>query len=737
MTTRIMTTKIMTTAGDSATIETPALSRRGLLAGLGGLSFCLAFGADGPRLTGAARADTADAIKVTPWVRIAPDGAVTILTPGAEMGQGSMTSLPLILAEEMDADWSKVVIEWAPADAELYGYRLGKGREMAIVGSRAVMLYFNDLRMAGAQVRKVLIMNAAQKWGVDAASLRTEPGVVVDPASGRRLSYGEIAAFGQVPATLPAVDKSELKPKSQFRLIGKAVPRRDIPLKVNGTAQYAIDVRLPGMVYASALHSPAHGNEPDSWNDAEIKAMPGVIATVRLADGIAVAAESFEQAAAARRALKATWRKGKVDGFNSVRALEDYSKHNVDPAAKTEMVDAKGDPKAAFAGAAKAYKAEFFSDYSYHAQMEPLNAVARFNAAGDRVEVWDGSQDVAGCREQVAKALGFKTAQVEVNQCFMGGAFGRRSVADYTAEAALVARAVGRPVKLVWTREEDIAHGMFRPQAYQSIEAALDGAGKVVGWRHAVVGDGGMMLLVGGMKIGYYGVPNQSIELRNIAHGVRIKHWRGVAHNFNLFAIEGLVDQMAAAEGVDPIAFRLERMGATPRARKVFEAAARMADWSAKRPDGRALGIAISERSGSLGAGAVEISLNRDSGKIRVHKVWLAVDGGIIVQPGAAKANVESGIMYGLSNVLHERVTLKDGAVEQSNFNDYNVMRMSDMPEEINIAFLDSDAPPTGLGEIGTPFVMPAIANAFSRLTGKRLYHMPFTAERVKAVLKA
>jgi isoquinoline 1-oxidoreductase beta subunit len=246
-----------------------------------------------------------------------------------------------------------------------------------------------------------------------------------------------------------------------------------------------------------------------------------------------------------------------------------------------------------------------------------------------------------------------------------------------------------------------------------------------------------MMLLVGGMKIPYYGVPNQSIELRNIAHGVRIKHWRGVAHNFNLLAIEGLIDQMAVAEGVDPIAFRFERMGATPRARKVFEAVAKMADWTAKRPDGRALGIAITERSGSLGAGVVEVSLNRDSGKIRVHKVWLAVDGGIIVQPAAAKANVESGIMYGLSNVLHERVTLKDGAVEQSNFGDYNVMRMSDMPEEINISFLDSDAAPTGLGEVGTPFVMPAIANAFYRLAGKRLYHMPFTAERVRAVLKA
>ena len=721
----------------TSTIRTPEISRRGILAGLGGMSFCLAFGADGPRLVAPARAAAADAIKVTPWVRIAPDGAITILTPGAEMGQGSMTSLPLILAEEMDADWSKVVLEWAPADAEVYGYSLGKGREMAIVGSRAVMLYFSDLRMAGAQVRKVLLMNAAEKWGVDAASLRTEPSAVVDPASGRRLSYGEIAAFGKVPSALPALDKSELKPKSQFRLIGKSVPRRDIPLKVNGTAQYAIDVRLPGMVYASSLHAPSHGSAPDGWNDAQIKARPGVIDTVRLADGIVVVAQTFEQAAAARRALTVTWKNGKVDGFNSVRALEDYIKLNVDPAARTEMVDAKGDAKAAFAAAAKTYKAAFFSDYSYHAQMEPLNAVARFDAAGDRVEVWDGSQDVAQCRALVAKTLGFKTEQVEVHQCFMGGAFGRRSVADYTAEAALVARAVRRPVKLVWTREEDIAHGMFRPQNYQSIEAALDNAGKVVGWRHAVVGDGGMMLLVGGMKIPYYRVPNQSIELRSIAHGVRIKHWRGVAHNFNLFAIEGLVDQMAADQGMDPIAFRLDRMGATRRARKVLEAAAEMADWKAKRPDGRALGIAITERSGSLGAGVVEISLNQDTGKIRVHKVWLAVDGGIIVQPQAAKANVESGIMYGLSNVLHERVTLKDGAVEQSNFNDYNVMRMSDMPEELNIAFLDSDARPTGLGEVGTPFVMPAIAAAFHRLTGKRLYHMPFTAERVRAVLKA
>jgi isoquinoline 1-oxidoreductase beta subunit len=718
-------------------IAAPEISRRGLLAGLGGLSFCLAFATNGLRLVPPpAEADTVEAITVTPWVRIAADGTITILTPGAEMGQGSMTSLPLILAEEMDADWSKVVHEWAPADAEVYGYRIGHNREMAIVGSRAVMSYFGDLRIAGAQVRKVLLANAAVKWGVDPISLHTEPSLVIDPSSGRRLSYGEIASFGKVPAALPAVDKSELKPRHQFRLIGKSVPRRDIPLKVNGTAQYAIDVRLPGMVYASSLHAPTHGDAPERWNDAAIKAMPGVIDTVRLDDGIAVVAKTFEQAMAARRIIKATWKSGELDGFNSVQALDDYKRHNADPAAKIDIVDAKGDATAAFAGAAKTYQAEFYSDYAYHAQMEPLNAVARFNGAGNRIEVWDGSQDIAGCRELVAKTLGFTTAQVEVHPCFMGGAFGRRAIADYTVEAALVARAVGLPVKLVWTREEDIAYGKFRPQAYQRIEAALDASGKVVGWRHAVVGDGGMSLLVGGMKIAYYAVPHQSIVLRNIAHGVRIEHWRAVAHNFNLFAIEGLVDQMAADQGIDPLEFRFERMGASPRARRVFEMAAAMADWKAKRADGRALGVAITERSGSLGAGVVEISLNADSGKIKVHKVWLAIDGGIIVQPEAARANVESGIMYGLSNVLYERVTLKDGAVEQSNFNDYNVMRMSDMPEEIDIAFVDSDAPPTGLGEVGTPFVMPAVAAAFRKLTGRHLNHMPFTAERVRNVMK-
>jgi isoquinoline 1-oxidoreductase subunit beta len=722
----------------TTTLKAPALTRRGMLAGIAGMTFSFSFGTDGTRILPAARAATGP-VPLSPWVRITPDGNITILTV-TEMGQGSGTSIPLMIAEEMDADWNKVVLEWAPSQPELYGWPDRSGRRvMTVTGSRAVMMYWNDLRTAGAQVRKVLIANAAEHWGVDPSMLKTEPSIVIDPKSGRRLSYGEIAAFGKIPATLPNIDKSELKTRKDFRLIGRSVPRRDLPLKVNGTAQYAIDVKLSGMVYASTLHSPVHGNSPESWNDVAIKTMPGVLTTVKLPGGVGVVAETFPQAMVARRALRVKWSRNKVDGFDSEKALQDYAAIHADPAASVKIVDAKGDVKAAFAGAAKVYKAEYRSDYTYHAQLEPLNAVARFNEAGDKVEIWDGSQDLGRSRDLIAKTLGFKPDQVDVHQCYLGGGFGRRSFADYAAEAALLAREARRPVKLVWTREEDVAHGMFRPMTFQCLEAATDDSGKVIGWRHCAIGDdGGLNLITGGMRnSSYYGLANQQLELRNVDEGIRIKHWRAVAHNFNLFAIETMVDEMAADQGVDPVEFRLQRMSITPKAGRCVEAVAKMADWTAKRPHGRALGFAMSERSGSLGACVVEASLDRRVGAIRVHKVWVVADGGIIVQPEASKANVESGIVYGLSSALYERVTVRDGAVEQSNFDDYSVMRMSDMPEEMHVSFVESDAHPTGLGEISTPGMAPAISNAFHKLTGKRLYHMPFTPGRVLAALKA
>jgi isoquinoline 1-oxidoreductase beta subunit len=704
------------------------MDRRDFFKVSGGLAFAFTF-------PGISEANAAKPLNA--WVRIAPDGTVTILSTGAEMGQGSMTSLPLILADEMDADWSKVKIEWAPADPAMYGYTFQNSKAMAIVGSRAVMLYYNDLRTAGAQVRKVLLANAAEHWKTDVKNLRTEPGFVID-TSGKKLSYGEIAAFAKVPSPLPAVDKSELKDKKDFRYIGKPMPRRDTPLKVNGTATYAIDVDLPGMAYATVRHSPVHGGAPESWNEAKVKSMKGVIGTVRLPDGVAVLADSLPHALAARQALDVKWQKGAADGFDSEKNLnETYVKVHSDPNAKTQTLDAKGDAKSAFGAAAKTYKAEYFSDYGYHAQMEPLNAVARFNAAGDHVEVWEGTQDPGSSRAAIARALGFSPEQVTLHQCYMGGGFGRRSLGDYSAEAARIAREAKRPVKLVWTREEDLGYGMFRPQAFQCLQAALDKDGKVSGWTHCVVGDGGALLQTG-IRIPYYQVPNQFIESRGVSHGIRLKHWRAVGHVFNVYAIESFVDELAAAEGMDSIEFRKERMHISPRARAVFERVAQMSDWKAPRPQGRALGVSISERSGSLGAGVAEISVDRASGKIRVHKTWLAVDGGLVVQPEMARANIESGILYGLSSVLHERVTVKEGVVQQTNFHDYHLLRMADLPETMEVAFMDRpDERPTGLGEIGNPWVAAAVANAFYKLTGKRLYHMPFTPERVQQALRA
>jgi isoquinoline 1-oxidoreductase beta subunit len=646
------------------------------------------------------------------------------------------------LAEELDADWDKVSLEMAPADPETYGYRSNRrGRvthSMGIFGSRAVMMYYTDMRIAGAQVRKVLMQAAAKEWNVELATLETEPNAVIHPATGRRLSYGEIAGFAEMPTKLPKVSKNDLKKESQFRLIGKPVPRHDIPAKVNGSALYSIDVQLPGMVYASTAHSPVQLAKPMRWNEAEIRAMKGVIEIVKLKRGVAVVADTFEHVLVAKNALKIVWSKDAVaEGFNSEKSLvASYPALANDKNAKANTVKNTGDTDAAFASAAKVYKATYQSDYGYHAQMEPLNGVARFNPAGDSVEIWEGSQSPGRSRKKIAQALGFKLDQVTHHQHYLGGGFGRRSRSDFSIEAALIARAIKRPVKMIWTREEDLAYGMFRPQTYQCVEAALDKEGKVTGWRHCVVGDGNRLIYSGVKLEKYYKIPNRHLEQRGVSHGIRLKHWRAVAHPFNLFAIEGLVDEMAAKEGMDPLDFRRQRMTLTRKAKGVFDKVEKMCDWNNKRPKDRALGLSVTERSGSLGAGVVEISLDRKTGKIRVHKVWAAIDGGTIVQPEMAQRNIESGIIYGLSSVLKERATFKNGTVEQSNFHNYELLRMSEAPEELHVAFIERNTKPTGLGEIGNPIIGGAVANAFHALTGKRLYHMPFTPERVLAVLK-
>lgn len=724
---------------DLGTGSTPrfALSRRQLLGGAASLSFVIGLGPGGRWLVTDASANVG-AVEIGAWVRIAADGAITIITPAAEMGQGSMTGVPIALAEELDADWANVTLEMAPAIAETYGYGEPGSRMMMIVGSRAVRNYFEPMRRAGAQVRKFLVQAAAEMWGVDAATLATEPGAVVDPVNGRRMTYGEIAGIATVPAELPSVTDADLKRPEAFRLIGKPVPRRDIPEKVDGSAQFSIDVNLPGMAYATTVHAPVQLAKPLRWNDASVRDLPGVIGTVGLDSGVAVVADTFEHALAARQALEIEWAPGAAaEGFDSETALGTGYAEVLGRGDAAQVVTQAGDGGAVFDRAARSFRAEYRSDYGYHAQMEPLNAVARFSEAGDRVEIWEGSQAPDLSRQQIAAALGFSPEQVDYHQQYLGGGFGRRSLNDYAIEAALVARAVKKPVKLIWTREEDIAYGMFRPQNLQCVEAALDGEGRVIGWRQCVVGDGGNLLYSGINLEQYYALPNRQIETRGTPHGIRLKHWRAVAHPFNLFAIESCVDELATSAGLDPFTFRRERIGLTPKAEAVFAAVEKLCDWHAPRPEGRALGLSVSERSGSLGAGVVEISLDRQRGRIHVHKVWVAIDGGIVVQPDMARANIESGVIYGLSSVLKERATVKGGAVQQSNFDQYELLRMSESPEEIHVEFIERDTPPTGLGEIGNPFIAAAVANAFHALTGKRLYHMPFTPERVRAALEA
>jgi isoquinoline 1-oxidoreductase beta subunit len=401
----------------------PAVSRRGFLGGTAGLTFAIAFGAKGLSLISEAQAKAVEH-ELGAWVRIATDNLITIITPAAEMGQGSMTGVPVALAEEMDADWGKVSLEMAPADPETYGYVSWGGRKsMGIYGSLAVRSYYNQMRLVGAQVRKVLLQAAAKEWGVEPTELTTEPSVVVHGASNRRLSYSEIAAFAQLPARMPEVAKSELKKRSQFRLIGKSVPRHDIPDKVNGRAQFAIDVQLPGMVYASTVHAPVQLAKPMSWNQAEIMALPGIVGTVALERGVAVVADSFEHVLAARDALEVRWAKGaSAEGYDSEPTLDQtYAEIAKDQNVASKTVKSAGDVDAAFAEAAKIYKANFRSDYGYHAQMEPLNGVARFNREGDRVEIWEGTQAPGRSREMIARALGFTRDQVIHHQQYLGG----------------------------------------------------------------------------------------------------------------------------------------------------------------------------------------------------------------------------------------------------------------------------------------------------------------------------
>jgi isoquinoline 1-oxidoreductase beta subunit len=727
------------------------LSRRQVMIGVAGLTFAVALARLEDALAAAPSAEMAGR-PLSPWVSIATDGSISIMSPATEMGQGSTTSLPLIIAEELDADWSKVRIVPAPPIEALYG-NPGFAGQMYTAGSNAVTSYFRPLRIFGAQVRRVLMDNAARKLGVPIEELITEPSVVVHAKSGRKLGYGDIAAFADVPAKAPEVKPESLKKPSQFRLISKDVMRVELPNKVNGSAKYAIDVQVPGMIYGVVLRSPVEGGGPDRVDESKLKAIDGVIRIVGLPYGVGVLAESAWAALAARRALDGavTWtRTGMGWGFDSDAGMEAFAAAASNLKAPATDWDRQGNAPDEMTKAATVLEATYRCDYAYHAQMEPLNAIASVSPAGDAVELWCGTQSQSLAVEATAKVLGIPRDKVKLNYYLMGGGFGRRGHRDeeFIVDAVLLAKEAGKPVKVLWTREDDVRNGRFRPITAHHLRAGLDATGKLVAWHHRVAGDrvtpymdsvrfqqagGKDNILMRGVELRSYDIPHQATDQLYRDTGVRTSPLRGIGFTANKFVTEAFLDEIAAKRGIDPVALRLELLKNTSRGRKVVERVAEMANWGKKR-EGRGLGFAFIDYSGTLTAGIAEASIDRSNGQIRVHNFWCTLDCGVAVQPDNVVAQTESSIVYGLGMALSERITIKDGAVEQSNFYDYRVPRMNEVPM-MHIEVIATDNHPTGVGQMATPLVAPAISGAVAQLTGARLRHTPFTPERVKKAL--
>ncbi|WP_297694620.1 molybdopterin cofactor-binding domain-containing protein [uncultured Eudoraea sp.] len=673
---------------------------------------------------------------LTAWVQLTDDGRIIIFNPAAEMGQGSMTSLPAIFAEEMDADWSMVSVEFSPQESDIYGSDKWSPNQkvMLSAGSRITYGYYSIMRQAGAQARYILMHSAAEHWKVPLAELSTANGEVIDNQAGKRISYGDLIPYLVMPDNLPEFSESDFKDPKNYRFIGIDQPRVDIPEKVMGTAQFAIDIQLPQMLYGVLERGKVHGASPTLNNESEILSLDGVVKLVRFDYAIGIIAETIDQALAAKKLLNISWSEALSSGFNSQECYKKYEKIASDKATGKVIID-EGDIKSAIKSADQNFTADFKNDYVYHAQMEPLNSVVQVGADGKSAEVWVGSQQGFDSKLGIPKYLGIPAENVKINLQYLGGGFGRRSMTDFVLEGTGLAREVApRPVKLIWTREDDVSYGAYRPLTLQRLRAAADAQGNITGFSHCVVGDGGN-LVASGIRIDYYDIPNIYAEWREVSEGIRLKHWRSVGHGPNKFAIECMIDEIAAYFKKDPADLRRKLLAKSPRALATLEKAIAISDWGSAIDANRAKGIAFLERSGTLSTGVCEISVDRTTGKITVHHFWSANDAGIVIQPDNVKAQMEGGIIMGISSVLKEQLTIVNGKVQQSNFSDYQILRIEDIPDSIETAIIESKEPPRGVGESGTPLVACAIANAFLKLTGKPLRHLPFTPERVLNVL--
>ena len=673
----------------------------------------------------AGRAQAAAATTSMPnaWVKIGGDDSITILSARSEMGQGVYTALPTLVAEELEVDLGKIKVEIAPAGAVYINSLLGG---QITGGSTSVVEGYDKLRVAGAQARTMLVTAAAQKWGVDPAACRAAGGVVQGPG-GEKASYGQLA---EAASKLPVPADVKLKERKDSRYVGKPINRLDSAAKIDGTAEYGIDVKLPGMLHASLAQCPVIGGKVASFDAARAKAMPGVKHVVSITDGVAVVADSWWQAKSARDALDIKW----DEGVGRALSSEGISAALKVAAAKPGAVIKKlGDVDAGAKGAAKSLQADYELPFLAHAAMEPMNFTA--DVQKDSCLVYGPTQFQQLAQGVAAQVTGLKPEQVTVKTTFLGGGFGRRIDVDFVGQAAEISKAMGGgPVKLVWTREDDMTHDFYRPTSYHQMSGALDAQGRPVVLKFhltspsvtsrlfpPVVKDGVDPFMTEAAAVPY-DIPNQLADVVIHDTGLRVGYWRSVSHALNSFAYESFMDELAAAAGKDPYEFRRVLLDKQPRLKHVLELAATKSGWGTKPAAGRARGIALMDGYGTAMCQVAEVSVTGN--KVRVHRVVVAADPGRMVNPNIVRQQLEGSIIFGLSAVLYGEVTLKDGRVQQTNFNNYPVVRMPESPA-IDIQLVESDLKPAGIGEPGTALIGPAVANAVFAATGKRLRKLP------------
>ena len=744
------------------------LGRRRFLARSGGLALGFALAPSGfLRVLDARACGEEGDVDLNAWVHISnTQNTITIMCPTGEMGHGIYTSLPLLLAEELDADWRHVRAAQAPSDQAYINpeYNGVQG----VGGSRSTQGYWKVMRLAGAQARYILMANAARHWGVPVADCSTVPSHVVHAASRRRVSYMEIAKFDDITLDHPPFTEAQLKPPSQWRLIGRDVGRLDVPLKVNGTAKYGIDVQMPGMLYASVLRPPVatcpHPLYGDGSENGPVKIdasaalnIEGVSRVVELPHGVAVVGTDYWATVKGKRALKVEWRTGSLASkYDSEAKKEEWIAIARDRSRKGRTLGNTGDFDAALKAAAQTVSAEYLTDHVHHACMEPFNATAWM--LHNDLEVWAPTQGQTWAQEACARVTGLPADKVRVHTTFLGGGFGAKTEQLPNAEAAMLSKIMDKPVKVIWSREDDVKHGAYRPLSAQRMDAAIAADGKVTGWSHRLVADAVALRarkvlwdkspgMDGSVAVGLtqpYGIPNKHHEYIHELGGVPVGYWNAVGNGYTIFAVESFMDEVAAKLGVDPLALRLELM-TDARGKNVLELVRKMSDWDRRREgreEGgarRALGVAYNHggRWNCQIAEVVEVSVNPADGRIRVHQVWAAADPGTAIQPRHLAQQLETGIIWGMSAGLREHVTIKNGVVQQANFHDYPVPRMDEIPEiEIRIV-QGALGQSSGAGQIGVAPMAPAIANAVYRLTGARLRTLPMLPERVKTALAA